>query len=344
MAVERVTTSFTSVSWIPSEAIAGFMRLPIDAGIGRYDQAPPSRIDDIEAFVADGRCRFVNRLTAWAEIDGGRIVARGSSGGGLLAPTEVGPRRVSLAIPAVGFPEIRAIEADGDRSVTFTQTAGGRTGAPFPRRVGPSKRWKLTAPTAWTTLAITIAADGSTDRLVRGASPFPRHFFYDDTNTLVSKSATIDFERWTAAHHDEHTPWGDTDNEVTATATESELERVLSVLVMQSGRKPELRRFEPGDIVMRQGERATTMALVLDGLAEIEVDGRVVADSGPGTLLGERAFLEDGVRTSTVRAVTAMKVAEADPTMFAPDELDQLRELHRRELDDPPAGDAGTGG
>lgn len=331
-----VTTSFTSVSWIPSEAISGLMRLPLDIGLGRYDQPPPERIDDLDTLLASGGCRFANRLTVWATIDDGVIRDSGSSGGGLLAATEVGPGPISVAVPAVGFPEIRSNESD-EASVTYVQTAGGRTGAPYPRTTKGSRRWRLTAPTAWTTLAVTIGADGSITRDVRGASPFPRHFFYDDEGQLVSKSATIDYRSWVERHHDEDTPWGGADSEVMATATESALERTLSAVVMQHGPKPQIRTVEPGDVIMSAGEPAHSMDLILDGLVSVEVDGEIVGECGPGSLLGERAFLEEGVRTATVRAVTRVKLAQADPTTFSPEDLDRLREFHRRENEIPPS-------
>ncbi len=333
MAPERVTTSFTSVSWIPSEAMVGMMRLPMDVGLGQYDQPPPHRIDDLERFVADGLCRFANRLTAWADIEDGAIVASGSSGGGMVAATEVGVKALSFTIPAIPFPEIHGTETDGDRSVTFTQTAGGRTGAPFPRRTGKLKRFRLSSPTAWTTLAVTINSDGTVSGEARGASAFPRHWFYDGDGGLVAKSATIDFSDWTTGEHDRDTPWGNAEREVLAAPSESGLERVLSVLIMQGGKAPQLVDHQPGDVLMRQGERAESMALILDGLVEIEVDGTVVAESGPGSVLGERAFLEEGLRTATVRAVSKVKAAGCGPETFGPEVLTELKAMHQRELD-----------
>lgn len=333
MAPRTVETSFTSVSWIPSEAMLGPMRLPMDVGLGHYDRPPPDRIDDVEALVSEGRCRFVNRLTAWATIEDGRIVDSGSSGAGRVAATEVDLKAFSIAIPAIGFPEIRSTEADGDRSVTFVQSAGGRTGAPFPRRVGKAGRPKLRSPTAWTTLSITIGADGSVSHEARGASPFPRHWFYGPDGAVESKSATIDFSDWTGRVHDRDTPWGDSDNPVLAASSESSLERMLSTMIMQGGAAPAIRELEAGDVLMAQGQPADSMGLVLDGLVEIEVDGRVVADCGPGSVLGERAFLEGGTRTATVRAVTKVKVAEAEPGTFGPHQLDELRSMHQRERD-----------
>ncbi|MEL7208168.1 MAG: hypothetical protein AAGK32_08060 [Actinomycetota bacterium] len=70
------------------------MRIPLDVGIGHYDDPPPDEIDDVDAFVDAGRCRFANRLEAWADIEDGRIVASGCGGGGRVAATDLslGPR------------------------------------------------------------------------------------------------------------------------------------------------------------------------------------------------------------------------------------------------------------
>lgn len=333
MATQRITASCTAVSWIPSEAIGGLMRLPLDIGLGHYDQPPPDRIDDVDAFVASGRCRFANHLEAWADIEDDRIVAAGCDGGGRVATTDVALGPASMSIPAVSFPEIRATETDGDRSITFVQTAGGRTGAPYPRRVGSGPFMKLTSPTAWTTVSLTILGDGTTSFQPRGASRFPRHWFYGTDGELAAKSATIDYRNWTATVHDEDTPWGDDYQSIEIAACETALERTLSRVVMQGGRRPKIRTIDRGTYLMRLGEPATTMALVLDGMVEISVDGEVLAESGPGTMLGERALLESGTRTSTVRALTPVKIAEVDPEVLGDDQLRLLREHHRREVD-----------
>jgi hypothetical protein len=37
----RIEASYTSISWIPSEAIGGLAWVPFDLGIGHYDEPPP---------------------------------------------------------------------------------------------------------------------------------------------------------------------------------------------------------------------------------------------------------------------------------------------------------------
>jgi hypothetical protein len=63
-----------------------------------------------------------------------------------------------------------------------------------------------------------------------------------------------------------------------------------------------------------------------------EVDGEVVAEFGPGTVLGERALIEDhGTRTATLRAVTKCKIACAGRGDIAPESLAELSQTHLRE-------------
>src|SRR5215470_19865506 len=59
------------------------------------------------------------------------------------------------------FPELRADpEVHGSQAV-FSQTVGGRTGVPFPRPVRGKPFFQWVAPTVWTTLRLTISADGT---------------------------------------------------------------------------------------------------------------------------------------------------------------------------------------
>ncbi|MEM7276429.1 MAG: cyclic nucleotide-binding domain-containing protein, partial [Actinomycetota bacterium] len=110
--------------------------------------------------------------------------------------------------------------------------------------------------------------------------------------------------------------------------------RTLSRIVMaEQGRRPSIRTFQPGEVLMTQGEPARSMDLLLDGMVEVQVDGEVVAECGPGSVLGERAFVEGGTRTSTVTARTLVKAVQADPSSFTADELAELRTLHLREYD-----------
>ena len=69
-------------------------------------------------------------------------------------------------------------------------------------------------------------------------------------------------------------------------------------------------------------ERRSTWSL--DGIFVVEVDGGLVAEIGPGAVVGERAALEGGIRTATLRATTKAKVAEVPADALDPEDLGAL--------------------
>ena len=181
----RIESSVTSVSWIPSESMTGLLRVPVDLGVGHYDDPLPDHIDDLEALRQADRFRFANDLSAWIEVQDGRIVDYGYSGAGHIGSTTLALGVGHITIPAVSFPDIQAEPVVGENRVTFTQTTGGRTGAPLPRTINRPPFIKITAPTVWTTLSLTLHTDGSHDFEVTGASKMPRHWIYDENMDLV---------------------------------------------------------------------------------------------------------------------------------------------------------------
>jgi hypothetical protein len=211
------------------------------------------------------------------------------------------------------------------------QTVGGRTSMPAPRRVRhpPYIQWQ--APLVWTTLSLTLHADGTAERAMTGASRFPRHWLYDADGRLTHKSGLTDFTDWMRVSFGRQTPWGDRDSEALVTAVESALEHQLSVQLMRGAAKPRVERLPAGAVLVRQGEPGTDVYLVLDGVIRVEREGEWLAEYGPGAMLGERAHLEGGTRTSTLVAVTACRVASVDATQFDRSALTELSGGHRRE-------------
>jgi hypothetical protein len=322
----RLERSVTTISWIPSEAIQGLPKLPFELGIGHYDEPPPDRLEDgdLERLRDEDRFREANLLRAWVEVDDGKVVDCGYSGDALVGSTtfRLGPKAV--VVPGVAFETLRGEPERSETSVRFTQTVGGRAGFPAPRRVSGRPLFRINSATAWTTLALTIHADGSSRHELAGASPFPRHWLYDDTGALAQKSGTVDFKTWYRESHGERTPWGEEDSPALVAAAESQLERELSREVMARGATLGRRRLKEGEQLVEQGEAGTDVYLVLDGILTVEVDGEPVAEMGPGTIAGERAALEGGRRTATLRAASACNVAVVPPEAFAPDHLEEL--------------------
>ena len=326
----RHERSVTSISWIPSEAMTGPMRVPMDLGIGHYDPPPPDPVDEAvidELRRADG-FRFANRLAAWVDVEDDQIVGAGYSGGAVVGSTTA-RLGVSVTFAGVAFPILQEEPVVAGGEARFVQTAGGRTGAPLPRRIDRPPYVRITAPTAWTTLGLTVRADGTSSFDVVGASPFPRHWIYGADGSLAAKSGVIDFAEWTRLYDHTRTPWHNMQRAALVAAVESEVERRLSATVM--GSKPKLERIDEGRTLIEQGQPGGTIYLILDGMLHVHVDGECVAELGPGAIVGERAVLEGGKATATVTAETPVRVAAIPADAVDRAELEEVASHHRSE-------------
>ena len=327
----RIESSVTSITWIPSEAIEGMPKLPFELGVAHYDDPPPERIENLNALRDADAFREANELHAWIDVQGGKITDYGYRGRGVIGVTRLKLAGREMSFPAVKYPLLQAEPEIGPDWVRFVQTAGGRMGLPSPRRVRGKPFFQIASASAWTTLSLIIYADGTSKHSLEGASPFPRHWIYDTEGKLVEKSATIDFKTWYRESHGKGTPWGEEDSPAFTTAVESELERELSDSLMRAGGKARRRKLDQGEMLVQQGEEGQDMFLLLDGLLEVEVDGEIVAQVGPGAILGERALLEGGKRTSTLHAATPVRVAVVSPADVDESALPELARAHRAE-------------
>lgn len=334
----RHTSSVTSISWIPSEAMTGLMRVPMDLGVGHYDIPPPDHLDsgELESLCTDDRFRFANHLSAWVDVEDGEIVDAGHDGEALVGSTTA-KMGVSITIAGVSFPVLRNDPQIQAESARFVQTAGGRTGVPLPRRIDHPPFVRVTAPTAWTTLALTISANGSSSFELVGASPFPRHWIYDTAGDLAAKSGLIDYNEWSRVHDHQRSPWHDYERVALIAEVESQVERDLSRAVMSA--KPKMVNIGRGSKLIEQGQPGEALYLILDGMLEVDVDGEPVAELGPGALVGERAILETGRATATVTARTPVRAARIPAEVIDRTELEKVAKGHRREESKPATGD-----
>jgi Cyclic nucleotide-binding domain len=328
---ERYESGVTAISWIPSEAVEGLSKVPFELGVTHYDEPPPDRIDDIEALRRSDRFREANELRAYVEVEDGRIVGHGHLGQGHIGATTVRVGPAAVRFPAVQLPDIKPEPEVGPTSVRFVQTVGGRMGIPTPRPVPRRPFVQFWPSIAWTTLALTIHADGTAEHELVGASPFPRHWIYDADGKLVHKSGVVDFKKWFNESFGLQTPWGATDSPAVVSSVESALERELSAGIMGGSTKPKIRTLDADAVLMSQGDMADEVYLILDGMFAVEVDGEPVAEIGPGAVVGERAALEGGVRTATLRATTRARVAGIPADRLDADALGALAGTHRRE-------------
>ncbi|HWW44835.1 MAG TPA: cyclic nucleotide-binding domain-containing protein [Acidimicrobiia bacterium] len=327
----RHTSSVTSISWIPSEAVSGLPKAGFLSGVLHYDDPPPDHIERLDALHDAERFRFANQLAAWVDVEDGRIVDAGYSGRGYITRTRMGRGKAAIAFEPADFPDLQAAPARDASRATFVQTTGGRTGMPFPRPVRRKPFFQWASPTVWTTLRLTIAADGTSTGELVGASDFPRHWVYDAAGQLVAKAGQASFQKWQQGTFGTHSPWGNEDSAPLVTVAESALERQLSTTIMRGGAKPTVRKVPQDTRLAEQGQPGEELYLLLDGVLSVLVDDEPVGELGPGAVIGERAVLEGGQRTATLRAITDCVVAVARAEQIDRDRLVDLAALHRRE-------------
>ena len=334
----RIESSVTAVSWVPAGSVEGGQRLAFHVGAAQYDDPPPDHLDDLPSLLDGGRVRLANQLRGFVEVSDGRIVASGQSGQGRVGSAREAADAAQVGFAAVPLPDLRPDPEAGDGWVRFGQTAGGLLSLGMPYRTGPAGSPRLAAPAAWTTLTLTIHADGTSSQALAGASPFPRHWVYDHDGRLIATSGVVDFTGWQADAWDPFTPWGGRDAPVRVSAVETALERELSRVVLDSA--PHWTRLRKGATLVAQGDPGHELYLLFDGLLAVEIDGVTVAELGPGAVVGEVALLDGGRRTATLRAVTSCRVAAVPGHRI---DRDALAELARtRGWPGPGAGGAGA--
>ena len=86
-----------------------------------------------------------------------------------------------------------------------------------------------------------------------------------------------------------------------------------------------VRSYRGGDVMVREFEQATDLIVILEGSARITgFSGELLAEFGPGSIVGEIALVDEQPRSATVRAVgnvtaailpraALMDMMEADP-------------------------------
>lgn len=75
--------------------------------------------------------------------------------------------------------------------------------------------------------------------------------------------------------------------------------------------------LERGRVLMKEGDIAHEMFIVLEGSVEVTRDGEHIADIGPGGFVGELGLLTHARRHSTVRAKTDIVVLHVDGRSFS---------------------------
>ena len=146
---------------------------------------------------------------------------------------------------------------------------------------------------------------------------------------LAEKSGITDFRRWNSEKFGKRTPWGSEDEPALVAQVESALEREISRRIMDPSVLHVIRRWAAGETLACQGDEGDEVFLVLDGMVEVELDGSVVTQVGPGTVLGEMCTTTQGPRQATLRAMTPVRVAACSGQHLDLRELIDLTESRR---------------
>jgi hypothetical protein len=328
MARVRHESSVTAVSWVPSDAIEGISEIPVDLAVTHDDEPPPDQFDDFEDLRTIHHLRQANDLRAFIEVEGGEIVDHGYLGRGHVGPATVRFGPAVIRFPALHMPDIRQKPVIGPTSARFLQTVGGRMAIPTPRSVGRKPDVQVWPSLAWTTLELVIDIDGAASHRLVGASPFPRHWIYDDQGLLAQKTGLVNFRTWSNRSFGDETPWGAVDSPAIVNEVESEIERQMTAAIMHGLAKPAIRTIEPGEMLTMEDENGPEAYLILDGIFLLEIDGFEIGEIGPGAVVGA---LDGGVRTATFRATAPGRVADASRDQLDPLEPEVVAENHGRE-------------
>jgi CRP-like cAMP-binding protein len=76
------------------------------------------------------------------------------------------------------------------------------------------------------------------------------------------------------------------------------------------------RAVPAGEYIFQAGESSDSAFVLVEGQAVVLVNGQVVEEAGPGTLLGEMALVEGRPRSASAQAVTECRLVAIDERRF----------------------------
>jgi CRP-like cAMP-binding protein len=76
------------------------------------------------------------------------------------------------------------------------------------------------------------------------------------------------------------------------------------------------RSFQTGDAIISEGTQGGVMYVVLEGQVDIRIGDKTLDVAGPGTIVGEMALVDSGVRSASAIAGSVCKLAPVDKKQF----------------------------
>lgn len=92
---------------------------------------------------------------------------------------------------------------------------------------------------------------------------------------------------------------------------------IASLADRETQATPGFQYFNPGEVIIRQGDRADYVFSLFEGEAEVLVDNVAVGQIGEGEIIGALAVLTEQPRSATVRAKTRCAVVKVPRDQFA---------------------------
>jgi len=80
--------------------------------------------------------------------------------------------------------------------------------------------------------------------------------------------------------------------------------------------EPDIVLFEPGDVIIKAGEPADAMYVIIDGNVDIRLADQSVDVAGRGAIIGEMALVDQSSRSASVHALTPVRLARIDRRRF----------------------------
>src|ERR1700682_1403159 len=99
----KFESSVTAVSWIPSEAVKGFLAVPFAMGLAHYDEPLPAPLDALQQWHAQDLFRGAHELRGWVEVGAGKLIGPAEEGKGRtgVPRLKLGPKTVTVKANAM---------------------------------------------------------------------------------------------------------------------------------------------------------------------------------------------------------------------------------------------------
>ena len=285
-----------------------------ESGVTHYDDPPPDVIDDLDALQ---RRRPVPLREPAARVDRGRGRPDRRRGlrrrsGGVMGATTVRLATKEATFAARALPDLQRDPEIEGTTARFVQTVGGRTALPAPAPREPPAVRAVQGAARVDDARVVIHADGRSEfsrsrrehvppalgLRRRRASSRPRPGSPTSRTGTATRSAST--RRGATRTRPRSSP--------RSRPRSSASSPPRSCAAARSRRSARSRRARCSS---SRASSAPSCSCCSTACSRSRSTAKPLAELGPGAILGERAVLEGGRRTATLRAVTPVRVAVA---------------------------------